>query len=339
MVLYNRITELIAELKLLKKALLNVTLISQKRDTENIATNIASSEPLSIFCVKKQSDDCVGYFDLQCLSIECLLAKNQALSACLHRKDNLLHNALNDLKSTHEKLLIQDNKAIVGELTAGLVHEIKNLLNPIGFLDLIKDDLNPEHQEYIKYIYDSKNRIVELINDVRLLAKDEEVNYRISNHELNAVIKEAVYLSLLDNDVKNKTIDFDLNYQGKVQINKNKIIQVLLNLIRNAAHALNSIPAGKIIIRSQAENELVKVFVIDNGIGMEKEVLEKIWQPFFTTKGDSGTGVGLEICRNIIENHCGKIYCESQKNIGSLFCFSIWKSNDLITTPNLHLAL
>jgi signal transduction histidine kinase len=260
-------------------------------------------------------------------TFERLLGKDQVLSSYLHSKNEILRDTLNELQATQEKLLHQEHKAVVGELTAGLVHEIRNLLNPIGFLELIRDDISPKNQEYVNYIYESRTRILELIDDVRLLSKDEEVSYNTSHYKLDSVIKEAVNLSRLDSDVKNQTLSLELDYPGDVQINKNKIIQVLLNLIRNAAHALQAIPAGKIIIKTQAEHELVLVSIIDNGIGIETELLDKIWQPFFTTKGDRGTGLGLGICRNIIENHRGTISCESQKNTGTRFCFSIHKSN------------
>jgi signal transduction histidine kinase len=261
-------------------------------------------------------------------TLERLLGKEHDLSTYLYSKNELLRETLKELQTTQEKLLHQEHKAVVGELTAGLVHEIKNLLNPIGFLDFIKDDISPENQEYVKYIYESRARIVELIDDVRLLSKDEEVCYQMSDYELEAVVEEALHLSMLDSEVKSKTIQLQLGYHGKVYINKNKIIQVLLNLLRNAAHALQSVPDGEIVIKTQTEQESVQVSVIDNGIGIEQDLLDKIWQPFFTTKGDTGTGLGLGICRNIIENHHGQISCESQKNIGTRFFFSLPKNSN-----------
>ncbi len=256
-------------------------------------------------------------------TLERLLGKDEALSAYLHSKNEILRNTLKELTQTQEQLLRKEKKAVIGDLTAGLVHEIKNLLNPISFLDLMVDDFSTKNKQYAKYIYDSRTRILELIDEVRLLAKEEEVQYKTVLYALNPVIKEVVNLSLLDPDVKNKQIDFELNYLGNVKIDKNKIIQVLLNLIRNAAHALKNITHGKIIIKTLVEQGLVTISIIDNGIGMEQEVLDKIWKPFFTTKGDNGTGLGLDICRNIIENHGGKIGCNSLKNQGTEFYFSL----------------
>jgi len=255
--------------------------------------------------------------------LEGLLGKDKGLPAYLYSKNEILRNTLKELHRTQEKLLRKEKKAVIGDLTASLVHEIKNLLNPIGFLELMKDEVSTENQEYIEYIYDSRTRILELIEEVRLLAKDEEVNYSTSSYELSTIVNESIKLSLQDSDVKNQTIHLELNYHGNVQINKNKIIQVLLNLIRNAAHALETASFGNITIKTQLENGFAKVSIIDNGIGMEKEVSDEIWQPFFTTKGDSGTGLGLDICHNIIENHGGKITCESKKNNGTQFHFSL----------------
>ncbi len=259
-------------------------------------------------------------------TLERLLGKDEALSAYLHSKNEILRNTLKELTQTQAQLLQKEKKAVIGDLTSGLVHEIKNLLNPISFLDLMMNDLSVKHQQYAEYIYDSRTRILELIDEVRLLSKEEEVHYKTSSYSLSLLIKEVVNLSLLDEDVKNQTIYFELNYQGNVQIDKNKIIQVLLNLIRNAAHALTNMPEkGIITIKTQEENGFVTISIIDNGIGMGKEVLDKIWQPFFTTKGDNGTGLGLDICRNIIENHGGEIGCESQINKETRFYFSLGK--------------
>ncbi|MDQ7089848.1 MAG: redoxin domain-containing protein [Methylococcales bacterium] len=257
-------------------------------------------------------------------TLERLLGKDEALSSYLHSKNEILRNTLTELRQTQDQLLRKEKKAIIGDLTAGLVHEIKNLLNPISFLDLMTDDLSSKHQQYAGYIYDSRTRILELIDEVRLLAKEEEVHYKTRPYSLVSIMNEAVKLSQLDADVKNKSIHLVLDYQGDVEINKNKIIQVLLNLIRNAAHALtNRVNKGEITLKTQLDHDSVTVSIIDNGIGMKKEVLDQIWRPFFTTKGDEGTGLGLDVCRNIIENHGGKIGCKSEENHGTEFYFSL----------------
>ncbi len=256
-------------------------------------------------------------------TLERLLGKDHALAAYLHSKNEILRNTLKELQNAQEKLLKQEKKAAIGHLTAGLVHEIRNLLNPISLLELIKRDLSPKNAKYVDYIYDSRARILELIDDVRLMSKNEALIYETTAYPLEHLMKEGIELASLDEDVKNKSIELTSSYTGRVQVNKNKMIQVLLNLIRNAAQAIQHVEGGKIEIKTEQALEFGKISIIDNGIGMEQAVLEKIWQPFFTTKGESGTGLGLDISRKIIEQHGGKLECCSQKGVGTSFCFYV----------------
>ncbi len=252
--------------------------------------------------------------------------KIERFSEELDSKNKSLTQTLDQLQKTQEKLIQQEKRAVVGDLTVGIAHEMKNQLTIIGVLDLILDKLPAEAEEekqLAKFIFDSRDRMIGIIDEIRGLARNEESDYELRVENLEHVITEAIQLAKMDSEVKSKEISFESRYTGDSVINKNKIIQVLLNLIKNAAQAIANIENGKIMVKTETKEPFVLVEIIDNGVGIEKEKLERIWEPFFSTKGEKGTGVGLDICKRIIEGHKGIISCESELNKGTTFTFSL----------------
>ena len=245
-----------------------------------------------------------------------LVKENKRLVEELKQKIQLL-------ETTQEKLIQQEKKSIVIDLSRGLYHEIKNQLNPISMLELLKHEVSDDSKQFIDYIIDSKDRIIGLIDEVRYLVKGEDVNYEIQEMNIAEVINEAVILYKMNNENNRESIELDLKYSGMAKLNKNKIIQVLLNLINNAQYAISNQKKGKIVIKTEQENNFVKIYIIDNGSGIEQEKLDKIWDPFYTTKGILGTGIGLDICKRIITGHNGTISCQSELEVGSTFMFTL----------------
>jgi C4-dicarboxylate-specific signal transduction histidine kinase len=114
-------------------------------------------------------------------------------------------------------------------------------------------------------------------------------------------------------------IHVDVTADPQVQGNKIKLQQVLINLLKNAAHAIRDREDGRIDLRVEANDSTAIISVSDNGHGMTAELAEKIWEPLFTTKGSEGTGLGLDISRSIIQHHNGQIECQSAPNQGAKF--------------------
>ncbi len=235
-------------------------------------------------------------------------------------------NTVREAVQYEEKLIQQEKLAVVGSLTAGLAHEVKNQLNSISFLELISSRFTDNERLYMKYIYDSRDRISSLVDEVRALAKNEEISYTIKPHSIQDIIEESIALVKMDPDVKNKSIQYEEKIPIIVLVDKNKIIQVMLNLLRNSAHAIDDKKiVGEIIIKTKDQENYIAVKIIDNGIGMDQNRLSNIWQPFYTTKGEKGTGIGLGITKRIIEGHGGEIHCESILNHGTTFHFTLPK--------------
>jgi C4-dicarboxylate-specific signal transduction histidine kinase len=104
-----------------------------------------------------------------------------------------------------------------------------------------------------------------------------------------------------------------------VEANRVQLQQVLINLLKNAADAIHGIERGHITLVLSVEGEQALIEVSDNGCGMSFEVADRIWEPFFTTKDDQGTGLGLDVAKSIIEGHGGTIDCETRPAAGAKF--------------------
>ncbi len=252
-----------------------------------------------------------------------MVKENKRLVSELINKVGELKNTQKQLMEAQGKLINQGKRVAIGNLAAGLSHEVKNQLIPISLLDFLRDEVSEEGIKIINQVNEGCKRIVGLIDEIRALSKGEEPNYSIQSMAVTKVIEESVFLSKLDPDVKPIKISLDHQYKGSVMMDKNKIIQVLLNLIRNAAHAVSKNENAVITLKTERNGRFAILHIIDNGIGIEKDTLMKIWEPFFTTKGENGTGIGLDIVRRIIEGHHGTISCLSEPNEGSVFTFTL----------------
>jgi len=136
------------------------------------------------------------------------------------------------------------------------------------------------------------------------------------------VISHLLNFIRFDKLLAHRKISTDFTKNPMVRANSDKIGQVLINLLRNAAYATSE-NTGEIRITVAANKDHAVIQVQDNGCGIPEEYLPRIWEPFFTTKGDEGTGLGLDICRRIIEEHHGAITCTSRVNVGTTFTISL----------------
>ena len=244
------------------------------------------------------------------------------LSRELEANNIELISTMKELKDTQEKLVIQEKRAATGKMAAGLARVIKNQLESISRLTPLKKKLNHEENISIQYIFDSRERIISLLNEVKAIAGNEDIHYIMNPEPLNALIEEAVTLIQLDPVVKDKNIEINNHYNGSLYCNRNKLMQVLFNLIRNAAQGIADRKDGRIDITTAEMSSSILVEISDNGIGIPPSKIESIWEPFFSTKGESGTGIGLSITKSIIERHGGTITCSSKKGEKTIFRMS-----------------
>jgi len=238
---------------------------------------------------------------------------------------------LQELKSAQAQLIQSEKMASLGELTAGIAHEIQN---PLNFINNFSD-INTELSDELKEAADNGN-----ISELKIIAKDiRENSEKISHHgkRADAIVKGMLaeeYLKLFfhglraKDNVFNATMktDFDPNI-GTIHIIPQDIGRVLLNLYNNAFYAVIEKKKQQsegyqptVSVRTERVGDQVEIRVKDNGNGISQKVVDKIFQPFFTTKpAGQGTGLGLSLSYDIIKAHGGEIKVVSKEGDGAEF--------------------
>ncbi|SHQ79003.1 His Kinase A (phosphoacceptor) domain protein [Mycobacteroides abscessus subsp. abscessus] len=225
---------------------------------------------------------------------------------------------LSELKllQLNEDLAIHSDKlSVVANMSAAIAHEVRNPLTSIsGFIQLLKEQRHLQ-KEYIDVIFSEIERIELVLSEMLLLSKPQVVNLKKFD-----IIKTLDYvIALISTKANMNSIEIMLKKDEKpiwVYGEENQIKQVFINIIKNAIEAMQN--GGKVHVSLVNDNQYVSIYFSDTGCGIPKETLEKIGQPFYTTK-EKGTGLGLTTCFKIIENHKGKIHISSQVGIGTTF--------------------
>ncbi|ODA40522.1 ATP-binding protein [Desulfosporosinus sp. BG] len=189
---------------------------------------------------------------------------------------------------------------LIGQLAAGISHEIRNPLTTVkGFLQMFGSKSKYEQdKENMDLMVSEIDRANEIITDFLSLAKANLDNIKPRN--INEVINKVFPMLQADAFSNNKEVVFDLNKLPDIMINENEIKQLILNLVRNALEVTPE--QGSVIISTYLKENKVVLAIIDHGTGIPQDVQEKIGTPFFTTK-ETGTGLGLAISMGIAQRH------------------------------------
>jgi len=213
-----------------------------------------------------------------------------------------------------------DRLATIGQLAAGIAHELNEPLgNILGYAQLISKEggLSEQTVKDIGVIVKSSLYAREIIKKLMLFSK--QVPPKETEVNLNTVIKEGLFF--LESRCTNSGVQIKLDLEDNIPeiiADPVQLHQVLVNLIMNAVQAMPS--GGELTIRSYRNNEFAVFEVEDNGPGMKKEIADKIFLPFFTTKDvNEGTGLGLSVVHGIIEAHKGKVNVETSPGKGAKF--------------------
>jgi signal transduction histidine kinase len=214
------------------------------------------------------------------------------------------------------KLSKSEHLAAVGELAASLAHEIKNPLAGIsGAIQILGQELDDSHphKEIIEESLRQIDRLDAAVKDLLIYARPKPpVTAPVSIHQL---IQRALVLLREEPAFRGVRIECDpVENDALVEIGESQIQQVLTNLLINAAHACQN--GGAIQCRVTPTQASKRIVIQDNGIGMTPNVLERAFEPFYTTKA-KGTGLGLAICKRIVESHGGTITLESRPGRGT----------------------
>jgi two-component system NtrC family sensor kinase len=229
------------------------------------------------------------------------------------------------LRTTEQQLIQSEKLASVGQLAAGVAHEINNPLGTILlFSDIMRKELPPDdpRRDDVKMIIDEATRCKTIVSDLLNFARQNEV--LAQSTDVNALLSETieeigVHPVLHDLEIIRR-LDPDL---PSIQADPAQLKEVFINLMTNAAEAMEG-DGSLTIATSPAEDGVVAIVFQDTGCGIPEENLSKIFTPFFTTKPiGKGTGLGLAIVYGIIKMHRGQIYVESEVGVGSTFTVTL----------------
>jgi len=224
------------------------------------------------------------------------------------------------LVEMHEKLLRAQRMAVIGELAGMVGHDLRNPLTSIaGATYYLKKRLNPLGDERVSEMLNLIDKNIaysnKIIND--LLDYSREIKLDINETSPVEVVDEALASVEIPSTVK---VVKQVSKKPRMKVDFEKLKRVFVNLIRNAVEAMPK--GGTLTIKSFRRGGKVVLTVSDTGIGMTKEVLEKLWTPLFTTKA-KGMGFGLAICKRFVEAHGGTITVESIPGKGTTFTVTV----------------
>ncbi|WP_051318247.1 ATP-binding protein [Cohnella thermotolerans] len=212
--------------------------------------------------------------------------------------------------------------SLVGQMAASITHEIRNPMAVIrGFVQLLNERSPKEQQSYFHIILQELDRANAIINDFLSLAQNRIVEK--SESDLHSVLEDLLPLLRADANMRGQMIELRLcDRVDPLELNVKEIKQLILNLARNGMEAMDD----KGVLRLETLNlaDTVQLKVIDSGVGIPPEKLERLFEPFYTTKAN-GNGLGLALCLSIVERHNGKIHVESKLGQGTTFVVSFCK--------------
>ncbi|MFQ5604528.1 MAG: PAS domain-containing sensor histidine kinase [bacterium] len=242
-----------------------------------------------------------------------------------------LQESRRQLLEHHRQELSQSEAlAKIGELAAGLAHEIKNPISGIVFAmnSIIRESDPDDHrQEIFKEIVKQANRAEQNVESLLSFARQSRLEKFSTN--LNSVVERLLLFIQRQPDMSSIEVKSELDPKlPDVMVDPKQMEQVLINLIINAVHAMPN--GGTLTIKTQldASKKKVTISIKDTGVGIMESSKEKIFQPFFTTK-ENGVGLGLAMCKEIISRHAGIISFDSKLGKGTIFTIELPLNNEV----------
>ncbi len=230
----------------------------------------------------------------------------------------------------HAETIHKEKLQALGIMSASLAHEINNPLNySLLGLELLKQEgremLASEFEGVLSDVEDGLLRIKHIVQDLKVYSRKQPESGEKEEFMVSDVI--AASIRLISASSHNIQIITTLDTPYRVKGDPSSIIQVVLNLLTNSVDSINRKNAsqpGKIDIIGKQSGDWYEIEVVDNGEGVDGETIRKMFTPFFTTKGaNKGTGLGMGICREIIENHKGQIDIDSKVGAWTAVTFSL----------------
>jgi PAS domain S-box-containing protein len=291
----------------------------EKKSQQALMTRVLGGESVSQVEVKRKAKD--GREILTSMTLSPLRDAEEKIVGVSRICRDITH-----LKKAEERLFLTERLSSLGELTAGVAHELRNPLAGIKLNTQIlsrRKDLPDMEKRVLESTQEGIDKIQKIVEDMLHFAKPKPAHFK------EEAVNEAVEKSLLILQPKLKKNNIQLSFEKgedlpALRIDLHQIQQVLINLLLNAIQAMEK--GGALTIRTFLQPGGVGIAVRDTGIGIPKSNLKKIFDPFFTTKSE-GTGLGLSISLKILEKHGATLEVVSKEGKGSIFTIHLPQGN------------
>jgi hypothetical protein len=244
----------------------------------------------------------------------------QKLEEYSQQLEEMVEYRTKQLKDTQERLVKSERLAAIGQVTAMVGHDLRNPLTGIsGAAYYLKMKLGANAEKKMLEMLEIIEKDIQYSNKIitDLMDYSREIKLELTETTPKSIIAESIFLAQVPEKVQ--LADSTQN-EPRIKIDIDKMKRVFANFIKNAVEAMPQ--GGKLAISSRVSGNDVEFTFIDTGVGIAKEVSEKIWTPFFTTKA-KGMGLGLALCKRIVEAHQGKISVDSIVGEGTTFTITI----------------
>ncbi len=240
----------------------------------------------------------------------------------LQRNNSDLQKSIELLSKTRQQLVWAEKFSAMGELTAGIAHEINNPVAVIlGNMDLLVEELGEaasSHDTEITLIYEQVSRIQSIVNNLLQYSRVSPLTSKLERVNINKLIEDSLILVRHEAALKQAEILTKLEPRCQVRIDPSELQQVLINLLVNAIHAIPE--NGKVKISTHnIDPDHVCIRISDNGQGIDSLRIDRIFDPFYSTKGNEGTGLGLSISYGLVHRYGGSLEVDSEPGRGSVF--------------------
>ena len=238
-----------------------------------------------------------------------------------------VRKAIEKTKNLEKRAINSERLAFIGTLAGGLAHEIKNPLSTLNiYLQLLQEELESMTGENSKRVYmktqvlqKEVQRLEQILNDFLRFARGQKLE--LKDHDMNEILDEVA--DFVTPEIKQKKILILKSYDADLpqcRLDSNLIKQAILNIIINAEQAMEN--GGELMIRTSKDKKYIQIDITDTGPGIPKDIIDKIFQVYFSTK-KTGTGLGLPTAKRIIEDHRGTISVQSEEGKGTNFSIKL----------------
>lgn len=260
-----------------------------------------------------------------------LLATIDELSAHIESRDHALASSRgaaerataalastsSELATATERLVTAEQLAAVGRVVTGIAHELGQQLALVGYAEALKARVadDPELVELADVIVGAQRRLLAMVDAIRDFADGSATPVAREPVDLVAIVDDALALLRHDPLVRRRQLRRDAQAHPLCLAHRGKLAQVVINLVHNAALAIG--PGEPIDVAVTVADGDAAIVVRDGGVGMAADVVARLGEPFFTTRGDRGSGLGVGICRRIVEEHGGTLAFASTPGHGT----------------------